>query len=201
MRSWTLPRAPPKTSASAMVVSVKRAPSRTMATSTTSAASMEKPIKTQRTRCGEAESAKSEKAAPSLVQWVMRRMRGMTGMAPPSCMCFATQILVNRSARTMTAEIASSHGRRRGMDRLTGRAPLANGGWGSWYPTLAAKTRTRRGWGTQLCISLGGLRLGRVDAHFGERGLAARADVLPDAIAGNFRHVVPAARAFVAGGE
>src|ERR1035441_8783515 len=101
--------------------------------------------------------------------------------------CVATHVLVMRSARMIRTEMPSNHGRRRGMVRLTGRAPLANGGWGSWYPTLAAKTRTRRGWGTQLCISLGGLRLGRVDAHFGERGLAARADVLPDAIAGNFR--------------
>ena len=68
MRSCTLPRAPAKMSASATVVSVKRSPRRTRAIRTTSAATSEKPISAQRTVCGEAESAKSEKAAPSLVQ-------------------------------------------------------------------------------------------------------------------------------------
>jgi hypothetical protein len=63
----------------------------------------------------------------------MRRMRGMIGIAPPMEMCFATQILVKRSARKMSAEMESSQGRRRGM--VTGR-PLPDEGDGqaSRYP-------------------------------------------------------------------
>ena len=83
MRSCTLPSAPANTSASATVVSVKRLPSRTIAIRTTSAAASEKPISTQRTVCGDAESANIENAAPSLVQCEMRSTRGITGMAPP----------------------------------------------------------------------------------------------------------------------
>jgi hypothetical protein len=31
---------------------------------------------------------------------------------------------------------------------------LKETGWGSWYPTLAAKTEARQGWGTQFCGEL-----------------------------------------------
>ena len=55
----------------------------------------------------------------------------------------------------------------------------------------------------ELENSLGGLRVrvpgaGRIDTHFPERVLAARADVLPDTVVGDLGHEVPTARAFVA---
>ena len=31
---------------------------------------------------------------------------------------------------------------------------IETGGWGSWYPTLAARTKTPRGWGTQVVCGL-----------------------------------------------
>ena len=68
-------------------------------TRTTSAARNAKADERPADRWGEAELAKSEKAAPSLVQWVMRRTRGMTGMAPPIGMCASTQVLVSRSSQ------------------------------------------------------------------------------------------------------
>ena len=59
------------------------APRRIMAMRTAIAAIEVKAISAQRTVCGLALSAKRENAAPSLSQWVMRRTRGMTGIAPP----------------------------------------------------------------------------------------------------------------------
>ena len=48
---------------------------------------------------------------------------------------------------------------------------------------------------------MSGLRRWFGNPHFMEGGVATRADVLPDAVVGNFGHEVPAAGAFVAAGR
>ena len=68
------------------VVAVMRRPMRSSTTATMMAAMSEKPTSSQRTRSGEAESPKSEKAAPVLSTCVMRKTFGMTTCASPSGM-------------------------------------------------------------------------------------------------------------------
>ena len=82
---------------------------------TPSAAARVNAINPQRTALGEAESAKSENAAPSLVQCVMRRTwsNDRDGAAVAEC-ARQPSVLVSRSAAMTSAEMSSSQGRRRG---------------------------------------------------------------------------------------
>src|ERR1017187_8888856 len=139
----------------------------------------------------------------------MRRKLGTTGMAPPRGMRAATQVLVMRSAKMMQAEMSSSHGRRRGMVRVTGRsldeweqgrgsrdprsqnrAPSASSGQALGHPADVAGVRSRDG------RHIFGLR--RLDAHFFEGAVAAGADLLPDTVICHLGHEVPASGALVA---
>src|SRR5208283_3180919 len=144
------------------------------------------------------------------------------GMAPPMGTCVATQVLVPRSATRTRDEMSSSQKRRRGTRELTKRppheqailAPPSNlrapplrlfsvARVGKHEPQMSVVShpfrKEREKYGARSNCSLGILR-GRGDFHFGEGGLAASADVLPDAVIGDFGHEVPAAGAFGAGG-
>ena len=62
--------------------------------------------------------ASSEKAAPVLSTWVMRKTRGMTVMAEPGRMWWMIQFLERRSSRMTRAERSRSAGRRSGPVRV-----------------------------------------------------------------------------------
>ena len=112
-----------------------------------------------------------EKAAPSLVQCVMRRTRGMMGMAPPRGMCAATQVLVSRSAGDNQC----------GDEQQPGKA--------AWRGPVCEPAH----------LAASGCR--RRDAHLLERPAATGAHIVPCAVIACVLGVTPAAVALGARGE
>src|SRR5580698_9145299 len=115
-------------SARATVESVNWLPRRSNMTKIARAAATVNATNAQRTAFGDAESAKSENAAPSLVQWVRRRKCGIMGIAWPRRICAAIQFLVRRSAVMTSAEMSRSQGSRRGLGQFANQLigwPLA----------------------------------------------------------------------------